>query len=414
MILPTARLYWDDRDLFEFEATVVEVRPSPSGEAALVLDRTAFYPEGGGQPDDLGRLAGHDVLAVAEEAGEVIVHRLAAEGDEFPRPGDRVRGLVDAARRRDHRQQHSAQHLLTAILSARFGAETVSFHLGPETSTIDLDAELDDAQLRQVEEEALERIEAGIAVTALILGGEEIVGAGLRKAPPAGVSMIRVLEIAGLDRTPCGGTHVENTRELRRISIVGRERKKGGQRVTFVAGDRAVRLDRERAESLRAAAALVDAAPREVPARVRSLLDEVKELRREAGRLRERLATGDADRLVAAAGEGAVTAKVAEGLEEAVRLAGLVAERGRVAALVAMAPASPGLVVASPDPTLSAVAIASLVAKPRALRGGGTPRFARFAANTPAELEGVLEALGETLAPAGGGSDNPSGTQEKE
>src|SRR6266568_5221944 len=132
----TARLYLDDPDLVRFDAQLLSIRPC-EGRPAAILDRTAFYPEGGGQPADRGRLGGVEVLDVREVEGEIL-HLLGAE----LAPG-RVEGEVDAARRRDHLQQHHGQHLLSAAFETTAGAPTVSFHLGVETCTIDLDLPAD-------------------------------------------------------------------------------------------------------------------------------------------------------------------------------------------------------------------------------------------------------------------------------
>jgi alanyl-tRNA synthetase len=158
----TDRLYLDAPDLMEFDATVRAVR-NLGDHAAVVLDRTAFYPEGGGQPADRGELGGVPVIDVQEVDGEVL-HVLGA-----PAPAGAVRGRVDAARRRDHLQQHHGQHLLSAAFEAALSARTLSFHLGAESSTIDLDvpaARLDAAALRAVEGRVNELVFRDLPVTA--------------------------------------------------------------------------------------------------------------------------------------------------------------------------------------------------------------------------------------------------------
>ncbi len=195
----TDRLYLLDSSLLDFEARVVEAR-SRDGRPAVVLDRTAFYPEGGGQPADRGTLGGVRVLDVQEDGGEVL-HVL-----EGAAPAGRVDGHVDPVRRRDHVQQHHGQHLLSAAFEARAGARTVSFHLGEETCTIDLEvsaASLGPAALREVEAAANDLVFRDLPVTARQLSAEEIARLPLRRAPAKGSRVVVVGdEILELARQP--------------------------------------------------------------------------------------------------------------------------------------------------------------------------------------------------------------------
>ncbi|MEI6386217.1 MAG: alanyl-tRNA editing protein [Spirochaetota bacterium] len=237
-----------------FAATILHYYENPGMDRVLArvtglssdglsvqLDATLFYPEGGGQPCDGGRLGGISLESVTEEEGQ-IVHRLALPLAAMP--GDEVELELDRGRRRDHSEQHSAQHLLSGILFRDSGIATRSFHLGNARSTIDVDADLssfgDDSMLR-----------LDSAVDALVAEGrrfvihrcppEDIASLPLRKAPPRGKGEIRVVEIEGLDHSPCSGTHVPDAARLGLVRVVGAERYKGMTRLSFVAGGRAAR-----------------------------------------------------------------------------------------------------------------------------------------------------------------------------
>ncbi len=300
------RLYYDSAAL-EFEATVTDIRllsrdASRVGAEQLwqiALDRTAFYPEGGGQPCDTGVL-----VAVARSGAtlEVAVERV--EEDEhgevwhFVRKplvaGTEVAGHVDAARRGYHEQQHSGQHLLSAMFLRELGARTVSFHLGADSSTIDLvlreGAErLSAEELAQVEEAAnrvvLEGrpllshwVERGLAEAMLARGD-------LRKIPER-EGPLRVVQMQGIEFNACGGTHVASTGAIGAVLLRKVEKVRQGWRVEFVCGMRAVRAARKDFALLGETARTLSVGAGDVPGRVAALIAEVKaatKARRAAG-----------------------------------------------------------------------------------------------------------------------------------
>ena len=196
----TERLYLKDSYLRSFRARVLEVREL-DGRPAAILDRTAFYPEGGGQPGDRGTLGGVKVLDIQERGGAVL-HVL----DQALQPGE-VAAEIDWTRRFDHMQQHHGQHLLSAAFD-KLGAPTVSFHLGERTCTIDLDAppaQVDGARAEAIANESIWR---DLAVVARDFTGEERAKLPLRKEPVKGD---RVVLVDGVDASPCGGTHPART-----------------------------------------------------------------------------------------------------------------------------------------------------------------------------------------------------------
>jgi alanyl-tRNA synthetase len=295
--LMTERLYASDPDLLEFDATVVD-RREHEGRPAVVLDRTAFYPESGGQPWDTGTIGDARVLAVVE-AGSDVLHVL-----DRPLAGERVRGRVDAARRRDHVQQHHGQHLLSRAFVEVAGAETVAFHLGGETTTIDLDRLVGEEQARAAERRANEVAWEARPVRVILLTAAEARAQGLQ--PPEGVEAgVRVVEAEGFDRQPCGGTHPRSTAEVGVVVIAGLERYKGGTRVSFACGHRALAAIARRQAALDRLVCALSAPLEELEAAAQKAKDDLAECDRRAKGLLERALEGEARKMLAEArGEG--------------------------------------------------------------------------------------------------------------
>jgi alanyl-tRNA synthetase len=322
----TPRLHHEDSYLLEFEATVL-VSTVHEGRPAVVLDRTAFYPESGGQPSDRGLLGEARVTGVIERDGEVL-HLL-----DRALPTGPTQGRVDGTRRADHRQQHHGQHLLSRAFVETAGAETVAFHLGEEVTTIDLDRAVDEAAVRAAEELASEVVAQGRPVRVSLLTRERALAEALEVPPEAGPE-IRVVEAEGFDRQPCGGTHPRSTAEVGPIVVLDHARYKGGTRVSFVCGRRAREAVRARLRALEAAAASLSA-PWE---QLAEAVGRVQEQARTAEKRREEAQAAflrlEARRLVAEAAGPVVTA-VYDGWEPAdLRLLAL--ETTRAAPCVAL------------------------------------------------------------------------------
>jgi alanyl-tRNA synthetase len=242
----TLKLFYESPQLYETEARVLAVEGRAEAPV-LVLDRTIFYPEGGGQPCDLGSIgraedAGAAVAGVAERrvsGGETQVLHSLAEPLAVA-PGDAVRLSVDAARRVDYMQQHSAEHLLGSIALRLAGARVVSVRFGADRSTIDFD-------LPSIPEESLAAIEAAAdaaiaedhPIRYRICPPEDASAFPLRRQPPEGEDVLRIVEIEGLDFSPCCGLHLGSTLGLRAIRVLGTEKYKGMTRLYFLAGGRA-------------------------------------------------------------------------------------------------------------------------------------------------------------------------------
>jgi alanyl-tRNA synthetase len=305
----TERLYYRDSFLHEFDAEILEVVPVSDSDpcAAVILDRTAFYPTSGGQVFDTGWIAPAGksaeseksrVAEVAEREDGVVLH--IVESAQGLQKGSRIRGLIDAERRRDHMQQHSGQHVLSAAFVRLFNMPTVSFHMGPDYCSIDLDAKnLSSEQVAAAESLANDVIAEGRPVEIRFVTREEAQGLGLRKVPPTERDELRLIDIRDFDLTACGGTHVQNTGQIGSILLRKTERVRQGWRVEFVCGKRAVSTARRDYTALAESASLFSSQIWEVPQQIRKTQEESRASRKAREQLVEELADLHAVRLLA-------------------------------------------------------------------------------------------------------------------
>lgn len=395
----TRRLYFDDPDILDFESVVVE-RTERDGRPALVLDRTAFYPESGGQPADRGTLAGVAVIDVVdvpvdgvEDAGR-IVHVLdgppaAAE------PGASVRGSVDGRRRFDHMQQHTGQHILSQAFLEVARGETRSFHLGPEVSTLEIGLrQASDDEVEAVERAANRVVFENREVRTFFVPEDRIAEVPLRR-PPKVSGLIRIVEVAGYDWSACGGTHVRRTGEIGLIKVVGAERIRDNVRFSFVCGGRALRDYAVKTRTLRRIAAQFSAGEKDAPAAVENARAELKDLKRRVKRLAETAAAAEAQELVRDTAGPVVSALLADrGPEEARALAVHVTRLGGPVALCAVSAGGRGHLFAASSAasgfdvrTLIPIVTAAVPAK-----GGGGPTLVELVTEAPDRLAAALEA----------------------
>ena len=233
--MQTEKLYYQNPYLRKFEAKILEKTALKDNRYALILDRTAFYPEGGGQPCDLGTLNEVPVLDVRTENGQVI-H--ITDGD--PGAGD-VKGQIDWQRRFDHMQQHTGEHILSGIFLSLYQAENVGFHLSGSTCQIDVTLPTISAeQISIVETAANAAIFDNIPIMARFVENSELSAYKLRKEPGREFSQIRLVSITDCDCCPCGGTHLANTGEAGILKIRSWEKRKNNTRIDFVCGNRAL------------------------------------------------------------------------------------------------------------------------------------------------------------------------------
>ena len=251
--MPTERLYWNDAYLRQFEARVVAFTEY-AGKPAVTLDATAFYPEGGGQPADRGTLGGVSVIDVQERAGE-IYHVLGL--GEAPlaaelTPGGRVSGEIDWQRRFDYMQQHSGQHILSGGFWRLCQGETVSWHLGEEYTSVDIQVPtLSPEQAAEVEYAANEILWNDIGIEAHIYAPDQVAALGLRRGPKV-ESDIRIVSIGDWDAIGCGGTHVLSAGRVGGIGIRRWETRGNVTRVEFLCGQRALDDYRRKTRALTA------------------------------------------------------------------------------------------------------------------------------------------------------------------
>jgi alanyl-tRNA synthetase len=288
----TDRLYYHDSFLYDFDAEVREVQNTP--KPAVVLDRTAFYPTSGGQVFDTGTIeTGNEKLKITEvadaEDGRVI-HYLEAPPKNL-QPGSKIHGQIDSTRRRDHMQQHTGQHVLSAAFVRLFNMPTVSFHMGDDYCSIDLDTPtLTKDHIEAAERLANEIILENRTVEIRFVTHDEAGKLGLRKLPPAERDKLRLIDIRDFDLCACGGTHVNQTGQIGCILLRKTERVRQGWRVEFVAGQRAVATARKDFTTLTETAGLFSAHIYDLPQQARKSLEEVRTLRKQSEQSLEALA----------------------------------------------------------------------------------------------------------------------------
>jgi alanyl-tRNA synthetase len=302
----TDRLYYHDSFLFDFDAEVRDVLDTP--RPALILDRTAFYPTSGGQVFDTGWITSSPntklrVTEVADAEDGKVIHYLEATNDRKLadlKPGTRVRGQIDATRRRDHMQQHSGQHVLSAAFLRLYNMPTVSFHMADDYCSIDLDTpNLTKEQIESAERQANEIVLENRPVGIRFVTREEAGKLGLRKLPPTERDELRIIDIRDWDLSACGGTHVAQTGQIASVLLRKVEKVRQGWRVEFVAGQRAVATARRDFTTLTETAALFSAHIYDVPQQAQKSLDEVRSLRKHLERTQEELAAAQAATLLA-------------------------------------------------------------------------------------------------------------------
>lgn len=291
----TERLYYNDSHLIEFEARVVEISERVSGWTAVTLDRTAFYPTGGGQPSDTGTLHGLRVVECIDDEDNGVLHVIQGRPPEV---GTSVKGRVDWLRRLDHIQQHTGQHILSQAFVSLFNAPTKGFRVLSECCEIDV-------ELANPSNEVIERgvelannviwEDRNITIQTVTL--QQAADLPLRKEPSR-EGDLRVIEIEGFDLTPCGGTHAFRTGEVGMIAVPHWERAKGLTRIEFVAGMRALADYRRANTTARDVASLFSSARDDAPALAARMLDENKELHRRVRELEGLAAEVEAEELI--------------------------------------------------------------------------------------------------------------------
>ena len=384
----TERLYYNDAYLRDFTARVIETAPDG---LTVFLDRSAFYPTSGGQPFDTGSIAGAVVTDVFED-GDRVAHRLLA-----PLAAGGVACHVDWDRRFDHMQQHSGQHLLSAIFEELHRLRTVSFHLGAESSTIDLEgAAVDSRMVEEVERRANAVVFENRPIGIAFQDATEVTG--LRK-PSDREGALRIVSIEGLDKSACGGTHVRATGEIGPILVRKTEKVRQSTRVEFLCGGRAVRRARADYNALAQAAQLFSAPLDDVPGLVAAQLEAGRSADKARRKLEIELAGyqgRDLYRATGPAADGArrVLRQAERGnLEELRAIAQSFTEQGNAVFVATLADPPSVLLAASADSGVDAGRLLKAALSEMGGRGGGTARMAQGSAPNPAALQRVVEKL---------------------
>jgi alanyl-tRNA synthetase len=298
--MKTERRYYEHTGSGAFQAEIRELRPW-GDKTALILDKTIFYPEGGGQSADRGTINGVPLLDVQEE-GEEILHIFSAEDGAKLRPGPGEL-VLDAVRRRDFTVHHTAQHLLSGTILRLTGFPTVSMHLGDEVCTIDVDVPaVPEETLITVEEAVQDAVEADAPVVIHLCPPENLGDFPLRKVPPQGEEVIRVVEIRGNDFSPCCGTHLDAAGHIGMLRILGAEKYKGKTRISFIAGRRVLRDSRLLRKNGDIASRALKVPVTETGQGVLAALDRMKELEKKVKTLEEESAAFKAAALLQKAG----------------------------------------------------------------------------------------------------------------
>jgi alanyl-tRNA synthetase len=406
------RLYYDNPSLLEFEATVTAVEDR--GEQAVVsLDRSAFYPTSGGQNFDTGQFyaiangARVRVLDVYEQEQTGDVLHLVECPPGWLKPGVPVRGEVDALRRRDHQQQHTGQHVLSAAFERLFGFATVSFHMGEETCSIDLATEkISAAQLEAAEKLANEVIFENRPVQIQYATPDEARTMGVRKIPPAVREKLRLIDISDFDLNACGGTHVQSTGQIGSVLLRKTEKVKQGVRVEFVCGLRAVTVARRDFQALTETASVFSAQLLDTPQQARRALEDVKAGQKAQHSLLEEVAELQASNLLRAAEErpaGSGQKLVAEffadrNLDFIKMLAQRLIRQGQVTVLVGCGGAQPSLVFAqTPGLSNDMGALMNDTMQKLGTRGGGNRDMAQGGAPDAARAEQAVREAASTI-----------------
>jgi alanyl-tRNA synthetase len=417
----TKRLYYENSHAHEFDSVVEQVSAA-SGESrsGVILRETAFYPTSGGQVHDTGYLAinganGPERLKVTEVADTEdgrIIHYLDASA-KVPVAGTEVHGIVDAERRRDHMQQHSGQHVLSAAFIERYQIPTVSFHMGEDYCSIDLTTPaLSSDQIVGAEKRANEIVFEDRPVHVRYVSRAEAEKLGLRKLPPADRDELRLIEIEDFDLSACGGTHVSSSGQIGSILLRKTEKVRQGTRVEFVCGDRAVRIAGRDYNALSEAASLFSSKLWDVPEQIRKHAEESKLLRKQKDDAIEELAEVTAMAALHSQAEVngrkvIVRAFAGRDLGFAKLFAQKVTRAATPAiALVASVMDPPGLVFAqtpaqasggAPGPTADMGALLKQVLASVGGRGGGSRDFAQGGVPAGCDVEQLLRKAADTI-----------------
>ena len=371
----TERLYYTDSYLQAFDAQVVNVR-DVGGRPGVVLDRTAFYPTSGGQPFDTGTLGDRRVVDVFDDDAD-IVHVIDGEA-----VAGAITAHIDWPRRFEHMQQHTGQHVLSAAIDQVCGVRTESFHLGAASATIDLARELTLAEITDAEDLANAVVWEDRPVGIRFVDAEDSSALQLRKES-ARTGTLRIVDVEGFDVSACGGTHVARTGAIGIIAVSGWERLRGGTRLEFRCGVRALHRHRLLRDTVDAGSRLLSTASEDLPQGIERLQQDGRDLRRRVKDLESRLAGFEADAVAAHAEDLHGFRVVAEAVPDAdmnaiKTIAQSVASRpGHVVVLLTAASPASVIVARAPNVPVDCGRVLKQLIAHFGGKGGGRPELAQ-------------------------------------
>jgi alanyl-tRNA synthetase len=373
----TDRLYYTDayRQIFDADVTACT---AAADRFEVTLAATAFYPTSGGQPHDVGRLGGRRVVDVVDHDDGRLVHVLDGPLDV----GQHVDGTIEWPRRFDHMQQHTGQHVLSAAFDRVCQARTESFHLGTAAATIDLHRQVTPGDIAAAEAEANRVVWEDREVRVRFVTADEAAALPLRKESGRS-GTLRLIEVADFDLSACGGTHVSRTGGIGLIAVSGWEKFKGGTRVEFVCGGRALTRLRDWRDALAATNRLLSVSPADLAPAIERLQGENKALARAARGFQEQLATHVAAELIGAGervGDRVVIARAMDGWDAAGLKAiavGLAVHAGTAVAVFSTTAPALVVVARAPDVAVDAAAVLKALVARFGGKGGGKPDLAQ-------------------------------------
>lgn len=393
MTSETEKLFYKDQYIKEFEGKVLEVTER-DGKFHVFLDKTAFFPGGGGQASDLGNLDGKEVIDVIEE-GDKIAHILNEKIEE----GKVVKGIIDWNRRHDGMQQHLAQHVLSGCFFSMFNANTAGIHLGHDVSTVDIIGNISEDMIKKAEKRANEVIKENHKVNFIMTDREKAQAMGLRRDLATDDNSIRVVQIEDLDINACCGVHPSNTLELQIIKIKGWVPHKGNTRIEFLAGDRAVSYALDRDNILSEICKKLNTADNEAINRINNLNNDYAEVLEEKKKLKNELSKYEVQNLINSAEKSndfIIISKIYENedMKYLNKLATSLTEENNRVVLFAVKGKDKANLLFAVSKNLKEKNMGALVKETLALidgKGGGSPLIAQGGGKNVENLEKAME-----------------------
>ena len=393
MTSETEKLFCKDQYIKEFEGKVLEVTER-DGKFHVFLDKTAFFPGGGGQASDLGTLDGKEVIDVIEE-GDKIAHILNEKIEE----GKVVKGIIDWNRRHDGMQQHLAQHVLSGCFFSMFNANTAGIHLGHDVSTVDIIGNIREDMIKKAEKRANEVIKENHKVNFIMTDREKAQAMGLRRDLATDDNSIRVVQIEDLDINACCGVHPSNTLELQMIKIKGWVPHKGNTRIEFLAGDRAVSYALDRDNILSEICKKLNTADNEAINRINNLNNDYEKVLEEKKKLKNELSKYEVQNLINSAEKSndfIIISKIYENedMKYLNKLATSLTEENNRVVLFAVKGKDKANLLFAVSKNLKEKNMGALVKETLALidgKGGGSPLIAQGGGKNVENLEKAME-----------------------